>query len=309
MKKSILLTGGSGMVGSNVRDHLQANYTLYAPSHTELDLLDRQALKQYLQSHPVEMIIHTAGAVGGIHTNMKYMAQFLVENWNMGQNVVLSAREAGITKLINLGSSCMYPKEWRRPLLEEDILTGALEPTNEGYAIAKSAVARLCSYLQREDPRYHYKTIIPCNLYGKYDSFHPEKSHLIPAIIHKLHWAVKRGDQEVTIWGDGQARRESLYAGDLAQCINQTITRFETLPEILNVGVGHDRPIDEYYRAAAKVIGFHGRFRHDLSRPSGVARKLVDVSKAQQWGWEATTKIEEGIATTYEYYLTQPIAQ
>lgn len=302
---TILLTGGNGMVGRNVRALCEARgMPILAPSRQELNLLDPAQTRDYLREHRPEIIIHAAGRVGGIQANIAEPVAFLTENWSMGQSLVLGAREAGIRKLINLGSSCMYPADSPDPLKEEQILSGALEPTNEGYAIAKCAVARLCQYVSREDARFAYRTLIPSNLYGPYDSFDPVRSHLVPAIIHKLHQARQSGAETVEIWGSGEARREFLFAGDLAEAILAAVDRFDTLPELLNIGTGQDFTVKEHYRIAAEVIGFKGRFVHDLSRPTGMRRKLLDVNRARDWGFSARTSLSHGMELAYRYYLT-----
>lgn len=302
---SILLTGGNGMVGRNFRAVCeQRGIALYAPSRSELDLLDRQATLSALKQRKFDLIIHAAGRVGGIQANIAAPVAFLADNWTMGQNLVLAAREAGVQRLINLGSSCMYPADSPAPLREEEILSGALESTNEGYAIAKCAVARLCQYVHREDPGFHYKTLIPSNLYGPHDNFDPVRSHLVPAIIRKLHKAKISGAETVEIWGTGEARREFLYAGDLAEALVSAIERFDNLPELLNIGTGEDFSVNEHYRVAAEVIGYKGSFTHDLARPTGMKRKLLDISKAREWGFAPRTSLSEGIARTYEYFLS-----
>lgn len=302
---SILLTGGNGMVGRNFRALCEKRgIALLAPTRTELDLLDRQATLCALKETKPDLVIHAAGRVGGIQANIAAPVAFLADNWTMGQNLVLAAREAGIPRLINLGSSCMYPADSPAPLREEEILSGALEPTNEGYAIAKCAIARLCQYVNREDPGFRYKTLIPSNLYGLYDNFDPVRSHLVPAIIRKLHDAMISGAEAVEIWGTGEARREFLYAGDLAEALVTAIDGFDSLPDLLNIGTGEDFSVNEHYRIAADVIGYKGRFTHDLARPTGMKRKLLDISKAREWGFSPRTSLSEGIARTYEYYLS-----
>jgi GDP-L-fucose synthase len=267
-----------------------------------VDLLDGKAVLATIRRYAPSIVVHTAGRVGGIEANMREPVAFLSDNWEMGRNVVMAAREAGITRLINLGSSCMYPKDSPRPLTEDDILAGPLEPTNEGYAIAKSAVQRLAAYVGTEDPRFQYKTLVPCNLYGRYDNFDPKSSHLAAAVIHKLHTAKAEGATSVSIWGDGNARREFLYAGDLADAILTAVTRFDELPGVMNVGAGVDHTVNEYYEIAAKVVGYEGAFSHDLAKPVGMKRKLMDVSRAEKFGWRAKTSLEQGLARSYDYY-------
>lgn len=300
----ILLTGGGGMVGRNFLEHPDmAEHEVLAPRSSELDLLDVAGVAHYLERHHPDVVVHAAGRVGGIHANMREPVRFLTENWDMGRNLVLASRAAGVTKLLNLGSSCMYPRNAPNPLREEMILQGELEPTNEGYALAKISVMRLCQYVCREEPQNQYKTLIPCNIYGPYDKFDPASSHLIPAIIDKVHLARLRGLDEVTIWGDGEARREFMYAGDLAGCMIRALRHFDSLPEVMNVGIGGDLTINEYYRMVAEVVGYTGGFEHDLSKPVGMKQKLVAIDRATAWGWKAGTSLRDGVELTYRYYL------
>jgi len=297
------------MVGSNVLDHPGiGEFELQSPHSGELDLRDFNAVQVYLRKYEPDMVIHAAGKVGGIQANISEPVSFLVENLDMGQNILLASREAGVKKLLNLGSSCMYPRNSPDALREEDVLSGALEPTNEGYAIAKCAIARLAAYIHMESPEFNYKTMIPCNLYGRYDKFHPKHSHLIPAIIHKLHHAKVNNLPVVEIWGSGNARREFMYAGDLADAIIYSINHFDTMPSLMNAGLGHDYSVNEYYDIAAKIVGFEGEFQHDLTKPVGMMRKLTDVSLAKQWGWQFRTSLEDGIRQAYSYYLESGVA-
>jgi GDP-L-fucose synthase len=305
-KIRILLTGGGGMVGRNVLEHSEiGEFEILAPRSGELDLRDFNAVTSYLNTHRADMVIHAAGKVGGIQANMREPVSFLMDNLDMGRNIVWAAHEAGIKRLINLGSSCMYPRNHSEPLREEMVLKGELEPTNEGYALAKVVTARLCEYIMREDASYQYKTLIPCNIYGRHDKFDPAHSHLVPAIIHKIHQARKNGQEAVEIWGDGTARREFMYAGDLADAVVRAIKNFDTLPNYMNVGLGHDYTINEYYQAAADVMGYTGGFAHDVSKPVGMARKLVSVERQQAWGWTAHHGLSEGIEKTYSFYLRE----
>jgi GDP-L-fucose synthase len=302
----ILLTGARGMVGRNIVDHPGARaFHLMAPTSAELNLCDYRATRDFLVANRPDLVIHAAGKVGGIQANMREPVSFLVDNIDMGRNIVLAAREASVPRLLNLGSSCMYPRGCKGALKEDMVLTGALEPTNEGYALAKIATARLCGYVMRENPAAQYKTLIPCNLYGRHDKFEPARSHLIPAIIHKIHAAIQSGAGEVDIWGNGEARREFMYAGDLADAIVRAVTHFDTLPAVMNLGLGYDHSINEYYAAVAAVMGFDGRFTHDLSKPVGMARKLVDVRRQTDWGWAPAHTLQKGIASTYAFYLKE----
>jgi len=300
----ILLTGGGGMVGQNILEHTGLKkYEVLAPRSCELNLRDLNAVQNYLNKHQPDMIIHAAGKVGGIQANIREPVSFLLENLDIGQNLISAAHQAGITRLINLGSSCMYPRENSEPLREEQILTGELEPTNEGYALAKIVTARLCEYIMRENQSYQYKTLVPCNIYGRFYKFDPRNSHLLPAIIHKLHQAKVSGEETVSIWGDGLARREFMYGGDLADAIVHAVNTFEMLPDCMNIGLGYDFSINEYYQAAAEVLGYEGQFEHDLTKPVGMKRKIVDISRQQHWGWNPQHSLKQGIQKTYSYYL------
>lgn len=303
-KIKILLTGGGGMVGRNLLDHPAiGEFDVLAPRSSELDLRDFAAVQAYLLKTKPDMVIHAAGKVGGIQANMREPVGFLMENLDMGRNIVWAAHQAGIKRLINLGSSCMYPRNHSEPLREEMVLKGELEPTNEGYALAKVVTARLCEYIMREDVSFQYKTLIPCNLYGCHDKFDPVHSHLIPAIIHKVYQAKQAGETSVEIWGDGTARREFMYAGDLADAMVRAIKEFDSLPALMNIGLGYDYTINEYYQAAADVMGYAGGFSHDLSKPVGMARKLVNVERQKAWGWVSRHDLHDGIMNTYAYYL------
>ena len=305
-KLRILLTGSGGMVGRNLLEHSSiGEFDVLAPRRSELDLRDFSALQAYLQANKPDMVIHAAGKVGGIQANMREPVDFLMANLDMGRNIVWASQQAGIKRLINLGSSCMYPRNHSEPLKEEMVLKGELEPTNEGYALAKVVTARLCEYIMREDASYQYKTLIPCNIYGRYDKFDPVHSHLLPAIIHKVHQAKQCGQEVVEIWGDGTARREFMYAGDLSDGIMRAISNFDTLPNYMNIGLGHDHTINDYYQAAAEVMGYAGGFEHDLGKPVGMARKLINVELQTNWGWSARHGLRDGIEKTYNYYLKE----
>lgn len=303
-KPKVLLTGGRGMVGKNILEHSTTrDFDFLAPTSTDLDLRDFARTQDYFSKHAPDFVIHTAGLVGGIQANMARPVDFLVENVDLGRNVIMASRSAGVKKILNLSSSCMYPRNAENPLTEDLILKGELEPTNEGYALAKIFALRLCEYLHREDASLQYKTFIPCNLYGRFDKFDPKHSHLIPAIIHKVHLAKVNNEKTVEIWGDGTARREFMYAGDLADAILRAISNFESTPDLMNIGLGHDYSINKYYEAVAEVVGWHGEFVHDLSRPVGMKQKLVSIERQKKWGWSANTSLEEGISKAYNFYL------
>ena len=300
----ILLTGANGLVGhSIVENKAMQQHKILTPSHKELDLLDYNAVVQYLKKEQPDCIIHAAGKVGGIAANCKAPMEFLLTNMDMGRNIIYGAFEMGVKKFINLGSSCMYPRNSEKPLTEDMVLKGELEPTNEGYALAKVMCARLCEYISRQYPEFQYKTLIPCNLYGRWDKFRTENAHMIPAVIHKLYMAQKNGLKTVEIWGTGKARREFMYSGDLADCIAYCLEHYENLPTYLNVGLGHDYTVDEYYAAIAKVVGYTGNFVHNTEKPEGMKRKLTDVTNLNAFGWHSKISLDEGLRKTFEFYL------
>lgn len=302
----ILLTGSSGMVGRNILDHPSSKlHNILAPSKKELNLLDPLKLKKYIELNRPEMVIHAAGIVGGIQANMNQPVKFLVENLEMGVNVLMSSKSSGVRNFINISSSCIYPKNAENPLIEELILKGEFEPTNEAFAIAKVAALKLCEYISKENLDFSYKTIISCNLYGKFDKFDSQNSHMIPAVIKKISEAKKLSKKSVDIWGDGLAKREFMYAGDFADFIFYSVNNFDRMPQLINVGLGHDYSINEYYEKIAAVLSFKGDFVHNLSKPVGMKRKLLDDSRLKKFGWNYKTNLKDGITQTYEYFINE----
>ena len=294
------------MVGKNILEHTSAaKYDFLTPKSSELNLLNASDVSEYFKNHKPDIVIHCAGLVGGIQANMKEPVRFLVENSDMGRNVVLAAREAGVEHFINMASSCMYPKDHQDLLNEELILTGPLEPTNEGYALAKIMTMRLGQYINKETQKSVYKTLIPCNLYGRWDKFSENNSHMLPAVIRKIHTANLTNESSVEIWGSGNARREFMYAADLADFVFFALDNWEKIPETINVGLGFDHSINDYYKTIANVLGYKGAFHHDLSKPEGMKRKLVSTKKADELGWKAKTSLEEGIKKTFEFFLVK----
>jgi GDP-L-fucose synthase len=302
----ILLTGANGMVGKNLLA-IASDYKhdFLSPASSELNLLDASSVKQYIDKYQPDMIIHAAGIVGGIQANMAQPVKFLVDNMLMGINILTAANNTNVGRFLNLSSSCMYPRDAINPLSEDLILKGELEPTNEGYALAKVTSTRLCEYICKENPTRLYKTIIPCNLFGRFDKFDPKHSHMIPAVIRKIDEAKKDNLEVIDIWGDGEARREFMYAEDLAEFIFYAIENFEQMPQNLNVGLGEDYTINQYYQAIADVVGYKGRFKHDLSKPVGMKQKLIDDAKLKEFGWSYKNSLETGIKKTYEFYLSE----
>lgn len=301
--RRLFVTGGGGLVGRNLLAHPgMADWQVLAPARADLDLEDAAALRGWLSRHRPDAVVHAAGLVGGIAANMAAPARYLAVNARIGLNLIEACRAAEIQVLINLSSSCVYPAALGRDLREEQILTGALEPTNEGYALAKIMAMRLIEYALRETPELGWRTLVPCNLYGPHDRFDPARAHLLPAIIHKLHRARAESAASVEIWGDGTARREFMYAPDLADAILRALADPHALPPVMNIGIGQDHAINDYYRIAAEVIGWHGRFTHDLSRPVGMAQKLLSVTRQWDWGWAPATGLRDGIAATSAWY-------
>jgi GDP-L-fucose synthase len=302
--RKVLITGASGMVGRNLIENTDLNnFELLTPTSTELNLTNYSEVFRYVESAQPDFVIHSAGKVGGILANMHEPISFLDDNLTIGRNIIMSSFRVGVKNFINLASTCMYPRNVANPLTEDLILKGELEPTNEGYALAKIASTRLCQYISKQHPDLNYKTLIPCNLYGRFDKFSPNNSHLLPSIIKKVHEAKVNCQEEVEIWGDGTARREFMYAGDLSLAIWKAVNDITRVPDLLNCGLGYDYTINEYYSQVAEVVGWEGTFVHDLERPVGMKQKLCDISRQKNWGWAPEVSLSEGIKRTYRYYL------
>jgi len=299
----ILVTGAGGMVGRNLlADPRALRHHILSPSRSELDLADRVACDAFMAREQPDLIIHLAAVVGGLQAHITAPATFLADNLSIGLNLLSAARRAETPRLINIGSSCMYPRDREAALREDQLLTGALEPTNEGYALAKIAAWKLTQAFGRETPDRLWRTLIPPNLYGPHDRFDPARSHLLAAAIAKTDRALLEGAREVEIWGDGTARREFLFAGDLADFIWRFHDRLEDLPETLNVGAGEDATVDDYYHAVASVMGYRGTFRHDPDRPVGMRRKLLDVTGQTRLEWRPATPLATGLGVAVAAY-------
>ena len=302
--KKILITGASGMVGRNFLEHYKSeNYSILNPNRKEMNLLNFQEIDDYLLKNKPDLIIHAAARVGGIQANINNPVLFLCDNADMGRNLLLSAKKQNIKKIINLSSSCVYPKNMEVPLEEDTILSGFLEPTNEGYAISKIFTQKLCSYINKENPDFSYNTLIPCNLFGKYDNFDLETGHLLPNIINKIHHAKINKLNKVTIWGDGSVKREFMYVNDLIDCIYHSIENFSQMPEIMNVGVGKDYSVLDYYNIIAKSFRWEGIFDFDMTKPVGQKQKLVSVKRLNDFGWKSKISMQNAINETIKYYL------
>jgi len=291
------------MVGKNIQDALsKMDVETIAPPRMELDLMNKGDVLKFLRNCEPDVVVHCAGLVGGIQANIESPYDFALQNITIGSNLVDACLDTGTSKLINLGSSCMYPRDSSNPLKEEMILTGSLEPTNEGYGIAKIAILRLCKYANAQYGT-NFKTLIPCNLFGYYDNFDLMAAHLIPGVLHRLHLSALNSSPSVEIWGDGSARREFMFAGDLADFVCSAVSLYDDLPEEMNVGVGTDYSVKEYYEMIAGVVGYEGSFEYDLSKPQGMSQKLVDISRQSELGWSPPTPIDEAIAETYQHFL------
>lgn len=301
---TILLTGGTGMLGRNLRDVANANgVPILTPGRADLDLTSAQNVRDWLSKHKPDLIIHCAGHVGGIQANIASPVDFLTLNLDMGVNLVRLAHEVGVPRLINVASSCMYPRNAPNPLTEDMVLTGELEPTNEGYALAKIVTTRLCEYIARSSSLSLYRTLIPCNLYGRYDHFEPARSHLIPAVVNKVDQALRSGAMSIELWGDGSARREFMFAEDAARIIFGAANRIEELQQNMNIGLGRDYSVLDYYQAMAAVAGWSGTYDFDLTKPTGMKQKLVDITHQSALGLNALTSLSSGLKQTYEYFL------
>ncbi len=307
----IFVAGHRGMVGSAIVRRLQAlghRQLLTAPRH-ELDLADGTAVRAFLARERPDVVVLAAAKVGGIQANNQFPADFIAENLAIQLNVIAGAHEAGVQRLLFLGSSCIYPRLAPQPMREDALLTGTLEPTNEPYAIAKIAGIKLCESYNRQHGR-DYRSVMPTNLYGPGDNFHPEHSHVIPALMRRFHEAAQRGDAEVVVWGSGRPMREFLHVDDMAAASVHVMNlpaatwqqQVKPMLSHLNVGTGRDCTIRELAETMARVTGFRGRLVWDASKPDGTPRKLMDVSRLAALGWQASIGLEEGLAGTYAWF-------
>ena len=312
----IHLAGHRGMVGGAILRRLEArraagaDLQIVTRSHAELDLADQAAVRDFMAAERPDAVILAAAKVGGIHANDSYPAEFIRDNLMIAANVIHEAFAAGVPRLLQLGSSCIYPRLAPQPMAEDALLTGPLEPTNEPYAIAKIAAIKLCESYNRQYGT-DYRSVMPTNLYGPGDNFHPENSHVLPALIRRFHEAVEDGAEEVTIWGTGTPRREFLHVDDMAEA---SLFVMDLAPEAyaantspmlshINVGTGSDVSIAELAGMVAEITGFTGRLAFDPSKPDGTPRKLMDVSRLKAMGWCAKIGLREGIRDAYRWYL------
>lgn len=310
--KTIYVAGHRGMVGSAIVRQLESAdaCTLLTRTHAELDLTSQDAVQAFFDEQAIDEVYLAAAKVGGIHANNTYPAEFIYENLMMEANIIHAAHQNNVQKLLFLGSSCIYPKLAAQPMTEQALLTGALEETNEPYAIAKIAGIKLCESYNRQHG-HDYRSVMPTNLYGPHDNFHPENSHVIPALLRRFHEAVENNAPEVVIWGSGTPMREFLHVDDMAAaCVHvmnlDTDTyQVHTQPMLshINVGTGVDCTIRELAETIARVTGFKGELRFDASKPDGTPRKLMDVSRLSALGWQASINLEQGLRETYQWFL------
>jgi GDP-L-fucose synthase len=302
----IYVAGHRGLVGSALVRRLAAGgyRNVITRTHAELDLTRQDAVQEFFDAHRPEYVFLAAAKVGGIYANDTYPADFIVDNLLITTNVVQAAYRQRVGKLLFLGSSCIYPKLAPQPMKEEYLLTGALEPTNEAYALAKIAGIKMCAAYNRQYGT-DFLSVMPTNLYGLGDNYDLQNSHVLPALIRKMHEAKQRGDREVVVWGTGRPRREFLYCDDLADACVFLMERHTAadIGEFINIGMGTDLTIHELAGLVAQVVGFDGRLAFDTGKPDGTPQKLLDVSRIQRLGWRATTTLTDGITLTYRDYL------
>jgi GDP-L-fucose synthase len=300
----IYIAGHRGLAGSAIWRQLekQGFTNLVGKTSQELDLRNRDAVFAFFEATKPHVVIDAAAKVGGIHANNTYPADFLSENLQIQVNIMDAANAVGVEHLLFLGSSCIYPKFAEQPIREDSLLTGALEATNDAYAIAKIAGIMQVQASRRQFGR-HWISAMPTNLYGPGDNFHPDNSHVLPALMRRIHEAKINNDPEVVIWGSGTPRREFLHVDDLASALVFLLENYDS-PDTINVGVGDDVSIRELAETIAEVVGYTGTLTQDTSKPDGTPRKLLDVSRLSALGWKAQIGLEEGIRETYEWYLT-----
>jgi len=312
LNEKIYIAGHRGLVGSAIVRQLESRgfTNLLMRTHKELDLTNQAQVQNFFQEEKPDYVILAAAKVGGIHANKIYPADFIYQNMMIEANVINSAYENKVKRLLFLGSTCIYPKAVEQPMREEAILTGVLESTNEPYALAKIAGIKLCeSYNRQHDT--DFRSVMPTNLYGVNDNFHPENSHVIPALMRRFHEAKINNDTEVVVWGTGSAMREFLYVDDMAAAVlfvlelDKEIYKANTKPMLshINVGTGKELTIKEMAEIMKEVVGYTGNLAFDTARPDGVPRKLIDSTRLNNLGWKAKVNLKDGLTSTYQNFL------
>ncbi len=303
LASGIYIAGHRGLVGAAIVSRLQdlGYQNLLLQTHAQLDLLRQADVEDFFAKESPDVVILAAAKVGGILANNTYRADFILENLQIQTNIISAAQASGVQRLLFLGSSCIYPRQCPQPIKEEYLLTGPLEPTNQPYALAKIAGIELCNAMNAQHGT-SYLSVMPTNLYGPNDNFHPETSHVLPALLRRFHEAKESQAPSVTIWGTGTPKREFLYVEDLADACVFLLEKTES-NELVNIGTGQDVSIAELASLIARIVGYSGEIQYDTSKPDGTPRKLLDVSKAASLGWKASTSLEDGIKKTYAWFL------
>ncbi|MGB2352844.1 MAG: NAD-dependent epimerase/dehydratase family protein [Candidatus Poseidoniaceae archaeon] len=298
---TVLVTGASGMLGQHLVPMLEnKGHRVLTPSREDVDLTNADATESYIQSSTIDAVVHCAAYVAGIASSRASKHHSFDANVSMGMNLIRSCLENGITTLLNVGSATVYPSEAPQPLSESSLGQGAFEGPIEGYALSKYVVYRACA-MANEQHNVSYKTVLPCNLFGPYDNFSLETGHMLPAILHRMHQAKEQNNSPIVIWGDGSAKREFLYAPDLADFICFALDNFESLPEVMNVGSGVEVSVNEMHQHMAKITGYTGELKHDFDKPVGRLRRYLNLHHQQRLGWSPKTPFEEALAITYDY--------
>ena len=305
--ESIFVAGHRGLAGGAIlRELQQAGYTqLLTQTRGETDLRDRDSVRRFFADARPAVVVLAAAKVGGIKANSDFPVEFLLDNLRIQNNVIEAAHDHDVRKLLFLGSSCIYPKFAPQPIPESSLMSGALEPTNEPYAIAKIAGIRLCQAYAREHGR-NFISAMPTNLYGPGDNFDLENSHVLPALLRKIHEAKATGADHVSVWGTGTPKREFLHVSDLASACRFLIEHYDS-PEVINVGFGEDVTIRELAELICEVVGFAGQLDFDAAKPDGTPRKLLDISRLRALGWKPRVALRDGIRETYEWYLREKV--